>query len=271
MLVKELQKAFDDYEDRYADEQNLSDSSRKNRKTFMRKVRAFFTNDTFDLPNCRAFLETLREKNGAESMKTNVTKLRAFIRFCYEYEYIDKDFAKKLKLPIVPFKLRTYLVTEDKILKAIEIGCLPNQFDNKETCERKKRIKIGLLITMFTGIRNSELRKLTVQDLDFAKKQFTVHRKGRDIELTVLPDNMIEPLKEWVKDKVPHDKVCDVSEASLRNALHKGCKIIGIPPHRVHDIRHIYSLTRLRRGESPQIISKLMGHKKLSTFDKYYS
>src|ERR1700722_19361021 len=113
-----LNIALEDYRDRYAKEQNLSVKSCKNRRLFCDSVAAFFTDKEFNLLHCRAFLELLRLTNSPASMQTKVKDLRAFIRFCFEYEYIEKDFSNKIPLP--PAVKRLYiLISETQAKEAI--------------------------------------------------------------------------------------------------------------------------------------------------------
>ena len=77
-------------------------------------------------------------------------------------------------------------------------------------------------------------------------------------------------VKSW-NAKKKTGAVFEASEASLVSTIKRGCLKLGYPPQRVHDLRHIYTLLRLRRKEPLQFVSRTLRHKKLSTTDKYYS
>jgi len=264
-----LQAGIQDYQKSYADEQNISDKTRKSRRLFMNRISSFFADKPFDLPNCRAFLDEIRAKNTPASMRTYASALRAFIRFLVTYEYIEKDFSTRITMPEVPDKVRNFISEADAV-RAIYAGTEPRNNDSPLAKKSKKECRIGLLFVLFSGLRNTELRKLTVQDFNLSEKIFTVHSKGRKVELANIPLNMVDPLKEWIKEKKT-GQMFEVREDTLNVTLLRGCKKLGLPPQHVHDLRHIYSLTRLRRKEPIQLVSRTLRHKKLSTTDKFYS
>jgi len=264
-----LQAGIQDYQKSYADEQNISDKTRKSRRLFMNRVSSFFTDRPFDLPNCRAFLDEIRAKNTPASMRTYTSSLRAFIRFLVTYEYIEKDFSGKITMPKVPDAIHNFISEADAI-RAIHKGTEPRNNDSPLAKKSKPECRMGLLFTLFTGLRNSELRKLKVEDFNFSEKVFTVHSKGRKVELSNIPLNMIEPLRQWIKEKKTGIMFA-VREDTLNVTLRRGCEHLGLPRQRVHDLRHIYTLTRLRRKEPLQLVSRTLRHKKLSTTDRFYS
>jgi len=264
-----LQAGIQDYQKSYADEQNISEKTRKSRRLFMNRISSYFNYKPFDLPNCRDFLNEIRKKNTPASMRTYTSALRAFIRFLVTYEYLEKDFASKLTVPEVPDKIRDFISEADAI-RAIHAGTEPRHNDKQLARKSKVECRMGLLFILFTGLRNSELRELAVEDFNLSEKVFTVHSKGRRVELANIPLNMIGPLKQWIKEKKT-GRMFAVREDTLNVTLHRGCEGLGLPKQRVHDLRHIYSLTRLRRKEPIQLVSRTLRHKKLSTTDKFYS
>lgn len=269
MDFKQLNRALDDYNGRYADEQNLTVKSRKNRRLFTTRLARYFKETTFDLNGCRGFLDKIRETNSPASMADYVKDLRAFVNFCASYEYLDKSFSSKIPMPKVEVRLFN-LITEEQAKLAILAGTEPNHNDNKLAQKFKQEARIGLLFILFSGLRNSEMRNLKVDDFNINEKIYKVKSKGGKIELANIPLNMIEPLREWIEKK-KSGIMFEVREDSLRVALHRGCDKLKLPRQRVHDLRHIFSLTRLRRREPIQLVSRALRHKKLTTTDKYYS
>lgn len=264
-----LQAGIQDYQKSYADEQNISDKTCKSRRLFMNRISSYFADKPFDLPNCRGFLDEIRKKNTPASMRTYTSSLRAFIRFLVTYEYIEKDFSARITMPEVPDTIHNFISEED-VIRAIHKGTEPRHNDSPLAKKSKPECRMGLLFILFTGLRNSELRQLRVEDFNLSEKVFTVHSKGRKVELANIPLNMVEPLRAWIKEK-KSGRMFAVREDTLNVTLHRGCDSLSLPRQRVHDLRHIYSLTRLRRKEPIQLVSRTLRHKKLSTTDKFYS
>jgi uncharacterized Rmd1/YagE family protein len=61
--MQSLYQAIEDYKTTYADEQNISEKTRKSRRLFMNRVSSFFIDKPFDLNNCRSFLDDSRNTN----------------------------------------------------------------------------------------------------------------------------------------------------------------------------------------------------------------
>jgi site-specific recombinase XerD len=116
-----LYQAVRDYQGRYADEQNLTPKSRKNRKLLMNRVTSYFEDRPFDFSNCRSFLDEIIKTNSPCSMQSYVKDLHAFIRFLFKYEYIDKDFSNKIPMPKVEDRFFN-LITETQAKEAILAG-----------------------------------------------------------------------------------------------------------------------------------------------------
>src|SRR5258708_2043067 len=247
-----LQEGIKDYQHSFANEQNISEKTRKSRRLFMGRISVYFSDKPFDLPHCRSFLDEVRKTNTPASMRTYASSLRAFIRFLVTYEYLEKDFSTRITVPQAPDRIYDF-ITEEQAIQAIQAGTQPKRHDNRYAKKSKQECKMGLLFIAFTGLRNSELRKLKVEDFNLNEKIFKVHSKEGKVELANLPLNMVEPLRAWIVKKKT-GIIFEVTEESLRVTLRRGCKLLGLPPQRVHDLRHIFSLTRLRRKEPIQFV-----------------
>ena len=270
MDFETVQEAIADYNGRRANEQNLSEKHCKNRRLFTYSLATFFVDKKFDLSSCREFIEYKTLTNKPASMRTVVKLLRAFVRFCFDYEYLNKDFSGKLILPTVPKVIHKF-PTEQQAIAAIRKGTEPNKTDNKLAQKSKIHVRQALLFALFTMLRHSEIRKLTVGDLDIPQKRFVVNSKGGAVELAVLTDNLIVPMTEWIQGKNPNDRLFEVSEEAMRTALKRGFKKLGLPEQRVHDLRDVGALARLNRDSNLQKVSRILRHKKIATTDEYYS
>ena len=56
---------------------------------------------------------------------------------------------------------------------------------------------------------------------------------------------------------------------NIRTAIDRYFKIAGITGAKVNDLRHTFIAHHLAAGASPILISKLVGHKRISTTEKY--
>lgn len=265
-----LEQAVEYYKGKYATRQNLSPKSCKSRRLFCIAILQFFRSKHFDFLSCEAFLDHLQKKNQPSSMQTKVKDLRAFVRFCNVYEYLEKDFSRKLIMPTVPKKIHKF-VTEAEAIRAIYKGTEPSKFDNKLAQKSKIHVRQALLFASFTILRHSEVRRLTIGDIDTSNRRFVVNSKGGDVELAVLPNNLVAPMQEWIQGKDPEDRLFEVTEDAMRRSYHRGLQDLSLVDQRVHDLRHLGALTRLNRDSKLQKVSRVLRHKKLATTDEYYS
>jgi integrase/recombinase XerD len=144
------------------------------------------------------------------------------------------------------------------------------------------RFLIGLLYT--TGLRISEAINLNLGDIDLERNTLFIHRGkfGKD-RLIALSPSTRNALDEWLLLRslhagdgnsapllasAPNKRLtCKQANLSFRK-LCQQCGLIGIPPPRLHDLRHNYAsecLTRWRReGKEIQtlfpVLSTAMGH-----------
>jgi integrase len=60
--------------------------------------------------------------------------------------------------------------------------------------------------------------------------------------------------------------------SNFRNRVwNKAIKKVGLPKHRIHDLRHTYATIRISKGDNIADVSKQLGHHSVKlTLDKYY-
>ncbi len=160
-------------------------------------------------------------------------------------------------------------ISEELAEKAIILGTDSAPADNKLATYRKSEMRIAMRFLLRTGIRISELRGISGNDLllDNELPIFFVRSKGGEREQVILPPDMIEELRPR-KDRII---IFDVSEDGCNRALRRGCKALEVTKQTVHDLRHIYSLSRLTKGEPLQLVSRNLRHSSVGITDEYYS
>ncbi len=159
------------------------------------------------------------------------------------------------------------------------------------------------LVAAMTGLRRSELCGLRWADVDLAASQLTVRQtvvEGEDgYELTDgqksqasartihLDARTAMALRTQRKGQLevrlatgPHwndgDLVfpSDVGgtrlPASLAQAFRRDVRRVGVPPIRLHDVRHTHATLLLRAGVNPKVVSERLGHSSVAfTLDTY--
>ena len=127
---------------------------------------------------------------------------------------------------------------------------------------------IGLIAT--TGMRISEVLNLHYNDIDWNTGSITVHGKG-DKERVVKTSQAV--LNIWREKGQPDKLTCKIFTINQRTARrivyeslrpHTSCKHLN-----PHSIRHTFATQLALRGVDTITIAKTLGHKNISTSQKY--
>ncbi len=144
-----------------------------------------------------------------------------------------------------------------------------------ESC-RSLKYKTLFTLAYSSGLRTSELRDLTVHDVDFDRKQVYVRRaKNGRSRYSILGNRTIHLLKTYMNVYRPHSFLFynqeDGSTRVHRNAISREFKKVlvrnGIDTSQVHlhTLRHCFATHLLENGTSLFHIMHLLGHVSICT------
>ncbi len=207
-------------------------------------------------------------KSFQDYLLTNVSNNTAHNYFIYINNVLNQAVKEKL-IPDNPCKYiekirkteveKSYLTFEE-IQKLAKADCI-----DQET-------KRAFLFSCYTGLRISDVKKLTYSDIQGDRLQFRQKKTGQfeymplsDMAMRLLenPDSKIIPLK---KSSVFNLK----RHETIRQQLKKWCKNAGIDkPVTFHTSRHSFATVALTQGVDIYTVSKLLGHRDLATTQIY--
>ena len=201
------------------------------------------------------------------SRKTNSTK--TFFRFLKVSEFITDDPALLLEHPKFEMK-------PPRILTKMEYRAL------RDSARDDLRISAIIELLLQTGIRIGELSKLKVGDVKFsnAGKAGEVHvPPGESYPDRLVPLNKAAEtaIKKYLnirpQTKEPTMFITKTGRPllvrNIRTAIDRYFKLAGIKNAKVNDLRHTFVAHHLMSGTSLVLVSKLAGHKRLATTEKY--
>jgi integrase/recombinase XerD len=129
-----------------------------------------------------------------------------------------------------------------------------------------------------TGMRISELASLQMSDVDFDRNVIIVRaqnsRGSRKVPLNLAAKNSI---LEYLKIRPrAREKTLFLTKTmrpflvrNIRTAIDRYFRLAGIKDARVNDLRHTFIVEQLRAGTPLVYVSQLVGHKRITTTEKY--
>lgn len=199
------------------------------------------------------------------SRKTNSTK--TFFKFLKSSGFINENPADALEHPKFENK-------PPRILSQIEYRAL------RDAARGDRRIYAIIELFLQTGIRIGELSKLTTDDVELDSPTPTLHIRPFEgsVERSIpLNKPAVDAVKNYleVRPKTPN-KALFVTKTgrpllirNIRTAIDRYFKMGGIKDAKVNDLRHTWIAHHLSSGTSLTLISKLAGHKRVSTTERY--
>ena len=201
------------------------------------------------------------------SRKLNSTK--TFFRFLKIQEYITDDPASLVEHPKFETK-------PPRILSPIEYRAL------RDAARDDVRIAAIIEVLLQTGIRIGELANLKTDDVYPSEGEKEGHlfirpqenRSERTVPLNKAAETALKRYLE-VRPKTANKALFITKTGkpllvrNIRTAIDRYYKKAGISGAKVNDLRHTWVAHHLSSGASLVLISKLAGHKRLSTTERY--
>lgn len=199
------------------------------------------------------------------SRKTNSTK--TFFKFLKTSGLIEEDPARNLEHPKFENK-------PPRILSELEYRAL------RDAARTDARIFAIIELFLQTGIRIGELAKLTLDDLNFDPQASSIHIQPAEgaVERTIpLNKPAVDAIKRYLEVRAPTEsRALFVTKTgkpllirNIRTAIDRYFRLAGIKEAKVNDLRHTWIAHHLQSGTSLLLISKLSGHKRVSTTERY--
>jgi len=207
-------------------------------------------------------LEDKINKNDVESKlsqnaaATYFKKIRAALRKAYKEGVIQVDYNARVE----PIK---YVQTRREFLSYEELNTL-----NKTYCKNDV-LKRASIFSALTGLRFSDIQKMTWNELEFIKGSGYVinftQKKTKEVEVLPISEQAYSFLG---KSKEGYEKVFEgFNYSSLINKqLKEWINSAGISKQiTFHCFRHTYATIQLQKGTDIFTISKMLGHTKVQT------
>ncbi len=205
------------------------------------------------------------ENNGyiAKSVSRKINSIKTFFKFLKTEGFSQAD-------PAAPVSHPKYEIKPPRILSRLEYRAL------RDACRGDARISAIVEIMLQTGVRIAEAAGLSLDDIKENDIHITAYESHgeRDIPLNKAAK---EALNRYLAERPQvKEKSLFVTKTgrpflvrNIRSSIEKYFELAGIKNATVNDLRHTWIFHHLAAGTPLVVISKLAGHKRLSTTEKY--
>jgi integrase/recombinase XerC len=236
--------------------------------------------DQIDLLTIRRYLGVLHKKNKKTTIARKLSSLRSFFRYLVKQGVLLENPAESILTPKQEKAVPVYLPVDDmfRLLDFIQEDTLAG-LRNRAIFE-----------TLYSsGIRVSELAKMNIGDIDFKARMIRVSGKGGKQRIVPIGKNALGAVKAY-REKLYREKgACPETDSPDRNSplflnrhgsrltprsmariLSALAKKSGLAlPVSPHAFRHSFATHMLDAGADLRVVQELLGHKSLSTTQKY--
>lgn len=211
------------------------------------------------------YKQTLLEEKrfSAKSVSRKINSLKSFFRFLVSQKILAND-------PSLPVTHPKFESAPPRILSKMEYRAL------RDTVRDNTRLAAIIEILLQTGIRIGELARLELDDIH--EKSFSIRQYEAQPEREVPLNPSAKRAFERYMQVRPNSKSRIVfitknhrplNVRNIRSAIDRYFRLAGIKNATVNDLRHTFITHQLAAGASPVVIQQSVGHRRLSTTEKY--
>ena len=283
-----LEQAIEEFDRHMAIERNLSDQTRRSYLSDLRQYRAFLerrdksAEEGGGIPTdpmvIRSFLASLyKEKLRKVTVSRKVAALRSFYRYLLREGKVRFNPAELLQLPRCE-KYIPVVLSVDEILSLLRVNF------SEDAAGLRDRAIIELFYS--AGIRLSELTGLNIADVDFAGGLIRVRGKGRKERIVPVGTPAFQALGLYLDKRA--ELAAKGRQTGPDEPLFLGSRGMRMNPRGVarvvervvresgvgrtispHALRHTFATHLLDAGADLRSIQEMLGHRSLSTTQKY--
>lgn len=237
---------------------------------FLDKERDVTTLEEAEIEDLEAFKADLEDNNYTpKSVSRKINSTRTFFKHLLDKKVISDNPSDKLSHP-------KFKVKPPRVLTEMEYRAL------RDVSRVDVRLYSIVEILLQTGIRIGELASLTLHDIRESKSGIRFldikpqgSHEGRPVPLNTIAYDSIQKYIEEERPETDDDTLFVTKNGrpllvrNIRTAIDKAFEKAGIKNAKVNDLRNTFIAHHLANGVRLDTVAKLVGHKRLSTTEKY--
>jgi integrase/recombinase XerD len=198
-----------------------------------------------------------------KSISRKINSTRTFYRFLKINEYVTDDPSLLVAHP-------KYQLAPPRILTPTEYRAL------RDAARNDARMSAIIELLLQTGIRIGELTALKLTDIQKDSLHIPAMEKHEE-RVVPLNKRAQEALKRYleVRPKSANEHLFITKSGkpflirNIRTSVERYFRLAEIKNAKVNDLRHTFVAHHLKHGASLVLLSKMLGHKRLSTTERY--
>lgn len=212
------------------------------------------------------FKELLKKQRyTSKSIARKINSLKSFFRFLVNNGRIVEN-------PTLVVSHPQSDQAPPRILSKLEYRAL------RDACRGDVRMSAIVEILLQTGMRISELAAINLDDVDLERDIIAVQaQNSHDSRQVPLNKAAKRSLMDYLKIRPrAREKVLFLTKTcrpflvrNIRSAVDRYFHLAGITEAKVNDLRHTFIIEQLKAGTPLVYISQLVGHKRITTTEKY--
>ena len=212
--------------------------------------------------NMLSFLNRITEGKKRQTKKSRYSHLLAFFNFIKNH--LDPDFRNPCDTPMLKKLFRARPSYNWNIIEKDTVDEIIFRTSNP-----RNRLMLELMAR--SGMRISEVLKLTPLDVNDRRLTLRDPKSGREHEFIFIPHRLADRLKDYIREKgiQSHQRIFPICYETSREMVAKAGSVVGIHL-RPHDLRRHAATYASRSGVPIEIVSKvILRHSNLSTTERY--
>lgn len=223
-----------------------------------------------------------RNHTGKLSRKTSrmiLTTVRQILGYAIEEEIIERDPSDRLSIRLGSRNKNVIEIHSIEEMKKILLRALQLRDSNNQTVAKPwKRYYPMLLISVYCGLRISEIRGLDCKNIDFASQVIRVRQRAdakgvigppksaKGFREVHYPQVLDTELRRYIGNKTEGLVFCTKSGRPVDTAnFRKRCweavqKSAGVRVMTLHSARHFFASRQIADGVNPKELSDVLGH-----------
>jgi site-specific recombinase XerD len=219
---------------------------------------------TEDLESYKTYLSKVYRSDKTVSRKVN--SIKSYFRYLSDNKFIPDNPSRLVTQPQCE-------QTPPRVLSKTEYRAL------RDACRSDVRMLAVVETLLQTGMRISELASLKIDDLDFERGIVNIETDDTGVNRKVpLNETAKKTLQAYLKVRPrAREKTVFLTKTckpflvrNIRKSLDRYFRLAGLGAGvKVNDLRHTFIVEQLRAGLPMVYVSQIVGHKRLTTTEKY--